>query len=363
VTHVLVVRLDNAGDVLLAGPAVRAVAAGSRRVTLLCGPNGAQAGALLPGVDAVLSWRSPWIDPHPEPLLPTHVDELVDAVKALAPDRALILTSYHQSALPTALLLRLAGVPWIGAPSEDYPGSLLDLRHRPTDGLHEVERGLSLAAAAGYHLPPGDVGRLAVRLVSRSRPLTPRRRPYVVLHPGASASARAWPPERWRELARLLGAKGHSVVVTGGSDEQTLTSGGATAYGDDDVVDLGGRTSLPELAKVLADAAVVVVANTGPAHLAAAVGTPVVSLFAPTVPYEAWRPWGVPVAVLGRGDAPCRGTRVTQCPFAGHPCLTSVSAAEVAGAIESLVPSVESSTVPPTACSEPVRLARTVQEV
>ena len=361
-THALVVRLDNAGDVLLAGPAIRAVAATSRRVTLVCGPNGAEAGALLPGVDAVLQWRSPWIDPQPEPVLPAHVEELVDAVRVAAPDRALILTSYHQSALPTALLLRLAGVPWIGAASEDYPGSLLDLRHRPTDGVHEVERGLSLATAAGYRLPPGDDGRLAVRSVSRS-PLTPRRKPYVVLHPGASVPARAWPPERWRELARLLGATGRSVVVTGGSNEQALTSGIAAAYGSGDVVDLGGRTSFTELTSVLANAAVVVVANTGPAHLAAAVGTPVVSLFAPTVPYEAWRPWGVPVAVLGRGDAPCRGTRVTQCPFAGHPCLTSVSAAEVAGAIESLVPSVVSSTVPPTACSEPVRLARTVQEV
>jgi ADP-heptose:LPS heptosyltransferase len=362
VTHVLVVRLDNAGDVLLAGPAIRAVAAASRRVTLLCGPNGAEAGALLPGVDAVLRWRSPWIDPRPDPVVPAHVDELVDAVRAARPDRALILTSFHQSALPTALLLRLAGVPWIGAASEDYPGSLLDLRHRPTDGVHEVERGLSLAAAAGYRLPPGDGGRLAVRLVCQS-PLTPRRKPYVVLHPGASVSARAWPPGRWRELAGLLGAKGHSVVVTGGSSEQALTSGVAAAYGRGDVVDLGGRTSLPELARVLADAAVVVVANTGPAHLAAAVGTPVVSLFAPTVPYEAWRPWGVPVAMLGRGDAPCRGSRVTECPFPGHPCLTSVSAGEVAAAIESLVPSVVASHASPTACSEPLRLARTVQEV
>jgi ADP-heptose:LPS heptosyltransferase len=362
VTHVLMVRLDNAGDVLLAGPAVRAVAAASRRVTLLCGPHGAEAGALLPGVDATLRWRSPWIDPRPEPVLPAHVDELVDAVRAVAPDRALILTSYHQSALPTALLLRLAGVPWIGAVSEDYPGSLLDLRHRPTDGLHEVERGLSLAAAAGYRLPASDDHRLAVRLVSRS-PLPPQRRPYVVLHPGASVAARAWPPEGWRQLARLLAASGRAVVVTGGSNERVLTSGVAAAYGYGDVVDLGGRTSLAELARVLADADVVVAANTGPAHLAAAVGTPVVSLFAPTVPYETWRPWGVPVVVLGRGDAPCRGSRVTECPFPGHPCLTSVTAGEVAAAVESLVRSVGPPHASSTAWSEPVRLARTVQEV
>ena len=53
-THVLVARQDNAGDVLLAGPAVRAVAAGAERVTLLCGPAGAEAARLLPGVDEVV---------------------------------------------------------------------------------------------------------------------------------------------------------------------------------------------------------------------------------------------------------------------------------------------------------------------
>ena len=57
--HVLVARLDNEGDVLLAGPAIRAVAAGAGRVTLLCGPRGVQAARMLPGVDDVLVRRAP----------------------------------------------------------------------------------------------------------------------------------------------------------------------------------------------------------------------------------------------------------------------------------------------------------------
>ena len=60
--HVLVARQDNDGDVLLAGPAVRAIAAGAREVTLLCGPRGEQAARLLPEVDEVMVWRAPWID-------------------------------------------------------------------------------------------------------------------------------------------------------------------------------------------------------------------------------------------------------------------------------------------------------------
>jgi ADP-heptose:LPS heptosyltransferase len=329
--HPLVVRLDNAGDVLIAGPAVRAVAAGSDRVTVLAGPNGATAARLLPGVDEVLVWRCPWIDGSPAPVDRADVEALVDTLAGHRVDRALVLGSFHQSPLPTALLLRLAGVPWVGAVSVDYPGSLLDLRHLVDEDLPEVERALSLAEAAGFALPPGDAGSLAVR---RPLPEVPPRlleRPFVVLHPGTSVPARAWPVEHYAEASRLLAADGWQVVVTGAPSETSLT---ALVAGGTDAVDLGGATSLAELAAVLDAAEVVVVGNTGPAHLAAAVGTPVVSLFAPTVPAARWAPHGVPVMLLGDQQAVCRDTRVTRCPFPGHPCLTSVSAHDVLRAVQ-----------------------------
>jgi len=332
VRHSLVVRLDNAGDVLLAGPVVRAVAAGSDRVTLFVGPNGAEAARLLPGVDDVVVWRCPWIDARPDAVSPDDIAALVAQLREREVDRALVLTSFHQSPLPTALLLRLAGVEWVGAISDDYPGSLLDLRHRVAGEVHEVERALSLGAGAGYELPPGDDGRLAVR---RPLPEPPpeARGDYVVLHPGTSVPARAWPAERYVEAGRLLTDRGHRVLVTGSAAERALT---ARVVGDTSAVDLGGRTTLPGLAAVLERAAVVVVGNTGPAHLAAAVGTPVVSLFAPTVPATRWRPYGVPTVLLGDQDAVCRDTRVTSCPFEGHPCLASVDAGSVAQAVEQL---------------------------
>ena len=154
-THVLAVRLDNDGDVLLAGPAIRALAAGADRVTLLCGPRGRQAAQLLPGVDEVLVWRAPWIDPDGHPVDRDDIDALVARIAALGVDRAVIFGSFHQSPLPTALVLRLAGVPWIGATSVDFPGSLLDLRHQIDDDVHEVERSLDLVRAAGF-APPAD---------------------------------------------------------------------------------------------------------------------------------------------------------------------------------------------------------------
>src|SRR5215217_4759092 len=181
-THVLAVRLDNDGDVLLAGPAIRAVAAGAQHVTLLCGPRGRAAAELLPGVDDLVVWRAPWIDPEPDPVDRADVEALVERIAVLGADRAVIFGSFHQSPLPTALVLRLAGVPWVGATSVDYPGSLLDLRHRIRDDVHEVERSLDLVFAAGFRLPDGDDGRLAVR---RTGPPAMDEE-YVVVHPGAS---------------------------------------------------------------------------------------------------------------------------------------------------------------------------------
>ena len=332
-THVLAVRLDNDGDVLLAGPAVRALAAGASRVTLLCGPRGRRAADLLPGVDDLIVWRAPWIDPEPEPVARGEIEALVRRLAALELDAAVIFGSFHQSPLPTALVLRMAGVPFVAATSVDYPGSLLDVRHRISDDVHEVERALDLAAAAGFPLPAGDDGALRVRRAAA--PVAAGER-TVVVHPGASVPARAWAPERNAELVRALADAGRPVVVTGAPAERDLTAqvAGPARPG---ITDLGGRTTLAELAEVLAVARCVVVGNTGPAHLAAAVGTPVVSLFAPTVPPVRWRPWQVPHELLFV-DVPCAGCRARVCPIQGHPCLGGVATDDVLAAVERLAP-------------------------
>lgn len=351
--RVLVARLDSLGDVLISGPAIRAVAAHAERVALLCGPRGRAAAGLLPGVGPVLEWTAPWIDAEPGPVTTETVRPLLQQVRGFAPDAALILTSFHQSPLPLALLLRLAGVPWIGAICHDYPGSLLDLRHQLSEDapLAEPERALSLAAAAGFARPRGDDG--ALRLTS---PFPDVRRitgpgPYVCVHPGTAAPARAWPPARHAEAVRALAAAGYRVLVTGAPDERDLTArvAGATPPGLG-ATDLGGQTTLAELAAVFAAAGAVVAGNTGPAHLAAAAGTPVVSLFAPTVPAHRWAPYRVPAVLLGDQHAPCAGSRARVCPVPGHPCLSSVTAAQVVSAVRRLAGPAPAT----AACAPPV---------
>jgi ADP-heptose:LPS heptosyltransferase len=328
-TRVLAVRLDNDGDVLLVGPAIRALAAGAEHVALLCGPRGRHAAALLPGVDELLVWRAPWIDPEPEPVDRAAVDDLIAHVAEFDADRAIVFGSFHQSPLPTALVLRMAGVPWIGATSVDYAGSLLDLRHRIDDDVHEVERSLDLVQAAGFPLPADDDAALRVRGVRRAAP----GYEYVVVHPGASVPARAWGAERNAELVKALVAAGRTVVVTGSPLERELTACVAGSGG----VDLGGVTDLAGLAAVIAGAGAIVAGNTGPAHVAAAVGTPVVSLFAPTLPAVRWRPWKVLHELL-YVDVPCAGCRARTCPVPGHPCLAEVEVADVVAAVDRLAP-------------------------
>ncbi|WP_370461927.1 HAD-IIIA family hydrolase [Micromonospora sp. ALFpr18c] len=329
----LVVRSDSAGDVLVTGPAIRAVAAGAQRVVLLCGPRGRAAAELLPGVDEIIEHPLPWIDPTPAPVDPAAVRGLTARLAAVGADQAVVFTSFHQSALPLALLLRMAGIGRIAAISDDYPGSLLDIRHRVPVGVPEPERALSLAAAAGHRLPDGDEPVLRLRSDAvPPRPADLGDPGYVVLHPGSAASSRACPPELATRIAGALSAAGHRVLVTGGPDERAVTARVAAAGG----TDLGGRTDLAGLAAIVADAGAVVVGNTGPAHLAAAAGVPVVSLFAPTVPFGQWGPYRVPTVRLGDAAALCRDTRAASCPVAGHPCLSGVQPAEVVEALRVL---------------------------
>jgi len=336
--HVLVVRLDSMGDVLAAGPAIRAVAAGSDAVSVLAGPLGEAAARLLPGVDDVIGWACPWILSPPPAVDQDAINTIVAQLRAAAIDQAVILTSFHQSPLPTALLLKMAGVRRVCAASEDYPGALLDVRLPPPGDAPEPVRMLEIAAGAGFPLPRDDDGRLAVH-----RPLPPvdlpTGGPYVVVHAGTSAPARAYPEAGWLDAMAALGAAQWPVVLTGSMAERDLVARIAAGGGGAPVLDLAGKLDLAQLASVLDGAAAVAVGNTGPAHLAAAVGTPVVSLFAPVVPAVRWAPYGVPVVRLGDQTAACRDTRSQVCPVPGHPCLSSVTGAQILAAVEQLAPS------------------------
>ncbi|GAC1304656.1 MAG: hypothetical protein NVSMB21_05440 [Vulcanimicrobiaceae bacterium] len=332
--HVLAIRHDNNGDVTLAGPALRALATRAR-VTLVCGPTGEGAARLLPGVSQVVVMRAEWIDANPQPIARASIEADVATYAGSDADEAFVFTSFHQSPLPTALLLRLAGIREIAAISVDYPGSLLDTRVRVSDDIHEVERALALVAARGYVLAPGDDGALRYGTLPPRLPGLPER--YVAVQAGATVPARAWAPQRYRRLVAELEGAGRRVVLVGSGAERQLVREIAGTSG---ALDLAGETTYAEFAAVVRDADALVVGNSSGIHVAGAVGTPVVTIFPPTIAPVRFAPWRVPAVVLGDHAIACAGCRARACPIPGQPCIGTIDVADVRAALDRLAPNL-----------------------
>jgi lipopolysaccharide heptosyltransferase II len=339
-TRVLAVRLDALGDVVMTGPALRALkgARPGRRLTLLTSPAGAAAARLLPGVDEVVVYEAPWVK-----ATPARVDAGADVgmlarLAAAGFDAAAIFTVYSQSPLPAALLCFLAGVPRRLGHCRENPYQLLTEwipDPEPARGIrHEVRRQLDLVAAVGcgveddrllLDVPPAAAGRVATLLDGLGLGATTS---WVAVHPGGSAPSRRYPPEHFAEVVRGLAGAGLDVVFTGAADEASLVAAVQHAAGVP-TRSLVGRLGLAELAAALARARVLVSNNTGPVHVAAAMGTPVVDLYAQTNPQHT--PWSVAHRVLFH-DVPCKYCYKSVCPEGHHDCLRRVAPASVVAA-------------------------------
>jgi len=373
--HVLAVRLDALGDVLMTTPALRALkqSAPERRVTLLTSPAGAEVAALVPEVDDVLVYDAPWVKataPRPDSG-PDHAT--IDRLRSGRFDAAVVFTVYSQNPLPSAMLCYLADVPLRLAHCRENPYQLLT-DHVPDPEpdkriRHEVRRQLDLVAAVGCRT---DDERLSLRVGDKARVFVhgllygmglDRGRPWAVIHPGASAPSRRYPSDGFAEAARqLVRGAGWQVVFTGGADERDLIESiqrrlGAASFS------LAGRLNLEQLAALIAAAPLLISNNTGPAHVAAAVGTPVVDLYALTNPQHT--PWGVPSRVLSH-DVPCRYCYKSVCPLGHGDCLRLVPPEAVAeaalelvgetprraGGVSPLMPALSGGLRPPLAFSE-----------
>jgi ADP-heptose:LPS heptosyltransferase len=353
---VLCVRVDAMGDVLMTTAAMRALRTGGRSITLLTSPAGAELAPLVPEVDETIRYDAPWTKPGGGD---AGADlAMVDRLAAGRFDAAVIFTVYSQSPLPAALLCRMAGIPLRLAHCRENPYDLLSdwvPEPEPDGGVrHEVRRQLDLVAAVGAAT---DDERLSLRVPAparrrvddllRAEGIEPPEQ-LAVLHPGASAPSRRYPEERFTEAARALSERHRvTLVLTGDGSEVALARRIAAAVGPP-VVSLAGRLRLPELAALLQRSQVLIAGNTGPVHVAAAVGTPVVDLYALTNPQHP--PWGVPARVLYHW-VPCRWCYRSVCPEGHHRCLRMVEPGEVVRAALELLhdPAAEpvSSALPP----------------
>jgi ADP-heptose:LPS heptosyltransferase len=340
--NILCVRLDTLGDVLMTGPAMRALSEGGRRITLLSSGPGAEVAQLMPEVHDTIVFEAPWMKRG------TSAEGEARAMAMLRErrfDAAAIFTSYTQSALPAALMCRSVGIPLRLAHCRENPYELLThwVPESEPDGdvRHEARRQLDLVATVGAI---GSDERLRLRVPEGARhsagALLPPgwgdagAAPLVVVHAGGTASSRRYPPELWARACRLLSEDGSlNLVFTGQADERGLVEEVREAAGEPGV-SLAGRLGLAELAALIDSAAVLVSGNTGPVHVAAATATPVVDLYALTNPQHT--PWRVPSRLLFR-DVPCRWCYRSVCPEGHHLCLRGVEPEAVVAAVRSLL--------------------------
>ncbi|MFO1338480.1 MAG: glycosyltransferase family 9 protein [Burkholderiaceae bacterium] len=364
--RVLLVRLDNLGDVLMTTPAMAAVrrALPDAHLALLAAPAARALAPHLPFVDEVIGFHAPWVKagaaaldgaaghppadgraaPQPLGLAERRQVELLRAARF---DAAVVVTVCTQSALPAALLCRMAGIGLVLAHCRERAYGLLSDAVPDPDELragmrHEVRRQLDLVAHVGFasaderlrfHLR--DTDRAAAAAALRAAGVDPAR-PYVLVHPGASAASRRYPPAAYGAAAELIqrdpAMAGQAVVFCAGPGEEPLVRDALAAMAVPAAA-LARVQALGTLAALVAGARVLVANNSSPVHLAAAVGTPVVDLYALTNPQHT--PWMVPARVLNH-DVACRHCQQSVCAQGHHRCLRGVAPAEVAHAARSL---------------------------
>jgi lipopolysaccharide heptosyltransferase II len=346
VSDVLCIRLDTIGDVLMTGPAMRALRERAR-VTLLTSSSGASVAELMADVDETIVYDAPWVKnsaggrtSEAQGVLDR---QLIERLAERRFDAAVIFTVYSQSALPAALLCHLAGIPLRLAHCREKPYALLtDWVPEPEPERllrHEVRRQLDLVATVGARttaeelricLPSRARARAADLLVQRNL----ERGRWIAVHPGGTAPARRYPADLLAEVcATLANTHGLTLAFTGDPDDRELVEQ-VRQRSKAPSASFAGRLDLAELAALLESAAVLLCGNTGPAHLAAALGTPVVDLYALTNPQHT--PWQVPTRVLFH-DVPCRWCYSSVCPEGHHRCLRGVAPEQVTRAVIDLL--------------------------
>jgi ADP-heptose:LPS heptosyltransferase len=204
----------------------------------------------------------------------------------------------------------------------------------PAATAHTVEATMSLlqwlgvrtdrAPALQYERHPVEATRIQGTL---------KGRPYVVIHPGAIMATKRWDARQFGEVARGLAARGFTVVVTSGPGEESFASQVAREL-EGTVILLG--LTIPELAELLRGARLYIGNDSGPMHLAAAVGTPTIAVWGSSDSLR-WRPWSVEHRVVQNPFEcnPCPGYR---CLVAASPlCIESVTVEQVNRAVEELL--------------------------
>ncbi len=328
----------------MTSPAIRAIkeSHSKRQITLLTSRAGQAIASRIPEIDHIIVYDAPWLKATSPRENSRTEFEMVEQLRSLGFDAAVIFTVFSQNPLPSAFMCYLADIPLRLAHCRENPYQMLTdwvLEPEPHQGIrHEVRRQLDLVANVGCKTEDERLS-LQVSQIAHGGVLhllqnlgVDLNKPLVVIHPGATAASRRYPPENFASVARHLVLDGFQVVFTGTQTERQLVEGIQTAMGVPSY-ELVDRLDLEELAALIAIAPLLISNNTGPVHIACAVQTPVIDLYALTNPQHT--PWGVPHRVLFH-DVPCKFCYKSICPEGHHNCLRLVTPQQVVQAVYEL---------------------------
>jgi len=292
IKKILVVRNDRFGEFLLNIPALRALRETfvQAEITAVVAPNVRELTEYIPYIDKAVQWG---IKRHS---LPERLG-LIRALKAKAIDMAVMLNPSKEFNMFTYI----SGIP-VRVGYDRKFGLLLTHKIQDIKYLgqkHEVEYNLDLVGLVGAKTEDksltlaiegnGAIDGFLSDCDMRNDTI------LIALHPWTSDPIKQWPLEKFRELSvRLLNNPVVKVIIVGGKDE-LIGSRELFVSFDKRLIDTTGKTTLKQLAALLKRCRLLVSGDSGPAHLASAVGTPVIAIFRNDIPAKCakrWGPWG-----------------------------------------------------------------------
>jgi heptosyltransferase-2/heptosyltransferase-3 len=335
--NILLIRPDHLGDLLFLTPGLHALreALPGARIALLVGPWSAEVVRGNPDADAVITCPFPGFERRPKTSAVAPYRLLADSARRL-----------RQEAFDTAVALRFdhwwgawlaaeAGIPArIGYDSPETRPFLTNAVAYPPD-RHEVLQNVHLLQTLAPDVPedPGPT-RYAVSEGDREwadswlrQQGVSMAQPLVAIHPGAGVAVKQWSPERWAAVAgRLITECGAQILLTGAAAERALVDEVKRSLGRP-VLDATGRTSLGQLAALLARCRLVLGSDSGPLHLGVAIGAPTVHLYGP-VDAAKFGPWGEAgrhrVVRTDWPCAPCNRLDWDAGDLAAHGCIPAI---------------------------------------
>lgn len=357
--QILVIRPDHLGDLLFTTPALHALRQRfpSAHITALVGPWGEPVLAYNRDVDEILTCHFPGFTRQPTTGLLAPYQLLAETAGQLRNrryDTALVLRFDHWWG---AWLAAAAGVPRrIGYDIAETRPFLTDAVAYAS-GRHEVAQNLALVQAAGGKLTSGmarlEPGEPRLRFAVPgsaeqalgSLLLSSGDRPLIAIHPGSGAAVKRWRTRAWAELASRLARKvGAQIVFTGAAAEAALIESILAVLHKGEMalqpISLAGQTDLGTLAAVYRRCRLAIGPDSGPLHLAVAMGTPTVHLYGP-VDQATFGPWGARerhrVVTSDWACIPCNRLDWPEASGPEHGCVRDIEVAQVLAAAAELL--------------------------